>query len=287
MARSINTIQQSIIDSLVTNMQTIGVAIDPTTWSKRNIMRLWTFIVAAAIGYLEQLIDAFKSSVEATAAKAIPATPAWIQAQILKFQYDAVTPQVVQLVNLVPQYPIVDPTKQIVTRCSVKTDLSYIVKIKVAKQNPPIALASAEKDALQSYMNTIGIAGVAYAIISESADQIYIAANIYFKGQYSTVIQANVIGAINNFLSTFNNINFDGTIKMSDIEGVIRNVEGVNDVVLIQVRVRRDSDTFDTGSDLIANQQIISRFWNSFAGYLISETTTGKTLTDSLTFTAE
>lgn len=284
MARSIDTIQQQIIDSLVSEMTAIGVTIDTTKWSKRNIMRLWTYVVAVAIAFLEQLMDVFKAELEATAAKAVPGNAAWVQDKIFKFQYDAVTPQVVQLINLVPQYPLVDATKCIISRCSVKTDLSGNVLIKVATGNPPAALSAGQTAAAQAYINTIGTAGVYYVVTSNEADKLYINADIYFQGQYSSVIAVNVQNAIIAYLAS---LPFDGVVKISDLENAIKAVDGVNDVIFKNIRARKDSDVYASGANLVLNNQTISRLWNTVAGYIVPETTTGHQLTDSLNFIAE
>lgn len=281
MARQILDIQQQMLDNIAAD-STLGSLL--TSTSKRAIYRLFTYIVAVAINALEQLIDIFTASVEATAAKAAPATAAWLQSQILKFQYSSTTPQVIQLIDFAPAYPVVDETLQIISRCSVTTNLSNNVIIKVATGEPPAALSSPQLSALQAYVNEIGIAGVIYNVTSEASDKLYVQANVYYQGQYSAVIQQNVVEAIQNFLAS---IPFNGQMKVSDLEEAITSVEGVNDVVLVNVRARANGTAFSSGSYLVQNQQVIGRLWNTLAGYIVGETTSSNTLNDSLTFIAE
>lgn len=281
MARSVSEIQQQMLDNIAAD-DTLGTLL--TSTSKRAIYRLWTYIVAVAINALEQLMDIFTADVEATAAAAAPATPSWLQAQIFKFQYDANVPQVVQLINFAPAYPVVDESLQIITRCSVTTNLSNNVLVKVATGEPPAALSSPQLASLQSYLAEIGIAGVVYNVISSAADKLYVQANVYYQGQYSAVIKADVIQAIDNYLAS---IPFNGQVKITDIEDAITSVEGVTDVVLVNVRARADGTVFASGSYLVQNQQTISRLWGTVAGYMVGETTTGNTLADSLNFIAE
>lgn len=281
MARQISEIQQQMLDNIAAD-STLGSLL--TSTSKRAIYRLFTYIVAVAINALEQLIDIFTASVEATAAKAAPATPSWLQDQILKFQYDANTPQVVQLINFAPQYPTVDEALRIITRCSVTTNLSNSVLIKVATGEPPAALSAPQLSALQSYVSQIGIAGVNYAVTSDTSDKLFAQANIYYLGQYSAVIKANVVAAIEAYLAA---IPFNGQMKITDLEDAITGVEGVTDVVLVNVRARANGTAFADGSYLVQNQQTIGRLWATIAGYIVGETTSGSTLNDSLTFIAE
>jgi hypothetical protein len=284
MARPILQTQQQILDNIASD-PTLGTVL--TSTSKRAIYRLLAFIVATAINLLEQLMDVFSANVESIAATASPATPAWIQAQVFKFQYSSTIPQTVQLINFAPSYPVIDTSLQIITRCSVTTTVASQVQIKVAKETTPVALEAAELTALQAYINPpfgIGIAGITYNIISENSDKLYIKANIYYSGNYASVINGNVITAINNYLAA---LPFNGKVKLSDLEIAIRAVTGVNDVLLINVSARPDATAFGSGTYLIQNQQTISRVWNTVSGYIVPETTTGQTLTDSLNFIAE
>ena len=280
MARTIAQIQAQIIATKNAQPELAGL----TSTSKRAIWNLWTFVVAACIAIFEQLLDSFLTEVETQVAQSAGASVLWLQAKMFQFQYDATTPQVIQLINTVPQYPVVDANKRIITACSVTSSLSNQVSIKVAKSNPFVALASAELTAAQSYINTIGAAGITYNVISLNADKLYVQAQIYYQGQYSTVIQQNVIAAINSFLQNLSIVNFNGSMKISDLEIAIRSVAGVNDVVLNNVRGRDDASSFSNGIDLVLNNTVISRQWNTIAGYIVQETTTGKTFADSLTF---
>lgn len=281
MARSISDIQTSMLDAIAADSVLSTLL---TSTSRRAIFRLFTYVVAVAINGLEQLIDIFKAEVEAIAAAAAPATPAWLQDQILKFQYSATNPQVIQLINFAPAYPVIDELLRIITRCSVTTNLSNNVLIKVATGEPPAALSAPQLAALQSYVNEIGIAGVIYNVTSEASDKLFVEANVYYDGQYSAVISANVIEAIENFLAA---IPFNGQMKISDLEEAITGVEGVNDVVLVNVKARSNATAFASGSFLVQDQQTIGRLWSTIAGYMVGETDSGNTLADSLTFIAE
>lgn len=286
MARSVSDIQTQLNTELVTAFATIGITIDTTKWSKRNKMRMFLFVVAVCSAYIEQLMDILKASLETTASQSAAASVLWIQNQMSLFQYSSTDPQVLQLVDTVPVYPIVDPTLRIITACSVTSTTSNEVTIKIAKDNPFVALNINEKNAAQGYINLIGSAGIKYTIKSQEADRIYINANIYYQGQYSSVIKDNVIAALNLFLQNLSVTNFDGSVKMTDLDAVIRSVSGVNDVELLNVK-GRDIDTAFPGIALITNQYTNQRLWKTIAGYCIGEDTTGYTFNDSLNFIPE
>lgn len=279
MARTIEQIQAGII----ADIQATPELAQANSTSRRAIWRLFAYVQASAILLLEQIIDVFTAENDVKIANAIPATATWINAKVFEFQYSATNPQIVQLVNFAPVYPVIDPSLRLISRCSVVTTISNQVIIKVAKQNPPIALTSGELSSLQSYINQIGIIGVNYNCVSLTSDKIMIDAEIYFDGQYSTVIVGTVTNAINTFLSQ---LSFNGVLKVSDIELAVRNVVGVNDILLKNVKMRSDATAFVDGTFLVQNNTVISRIFPTVSGYIVGETTVGNTFTDKLTFIA-
>lgn len=279
MARTIEQIQSSII----AEVQATPELAEANSTSSRAIWRLFTFVQASAILLLEQIIDVFRSENDLRISQAIPATASWINSKVFDFQYSATNPQIVELVDFAPVYPVIDPSLRLITRCSVVTTIANQVIIKVAKSEPPIALTSPELSSLQSYVNNIGIVGVNYSCKSLNSDKIYIDAEIYYDGQYSTVISGTVINAINTFLSQ---LSFNGVLKVSDIEIIIRSVIGVNDVLLKNIKMRSDATSFAGGTFLIQNNTVISRIFPTVSGYIVGETTSGQTFADKLTFIA-
>lgn len=285
MARSIAVINNAIIADYVTRMAAEGYVIDPTKWSKRNLQRLIIYTIAVAIAIFEQIQDAYYGSLEALIATAPAASKAWLQAKVFQFQYDSVTPQIVQLDTdgLFYYYPTVDPLLRIVTRCAVVSTLENEVRIKVAKSEPPEALDALELAALQSYVDTIGIAGVTYSVTSADADRLYLGLDLYYTGQYSSTILDTVTAAIEAYLS---GIPFNGTMKLTDMEIAIMAVPGVQDVVLKNIYARADATPFANATKLVDNGTELSRQWPTFAGYMLPEDTAGQTPADSINLIA-
>jgi hypothetical protein len=280
MARSVDEIQNAII----TVVQATPELAQANSTSKRAIWRLWTYVVAVAINLLEQLLDIFQKNNEAIINLSAPQTAQWLQDRVFKFQYDATIPQILQLINLIPQYPVVDVNKRIVTRCSVTSSISNRVLVKVAKSITPEPLSNSEVTSLQTYVDTLGVAGIKYIISSVDSDKIYIQAQIYYLGSYSAIIQDNVISSINTYLSL---LPFNGTLKLSDLEIAIKNTAGVSDIIFNNVKARRDIDPLSGATSLVLNNTVISKQWPTYSGYIVGETTTGSTLADTLIFIAE
>ena len=289
MARTISDIYASVVYTLTENFSSVGITIDPTTWSKRNIMRVMCFSFATAAAYIEQLMDQLKASIETTASKTPAASTLWIQAKMFLFQYSSTVPQYVQLINTIPQYTTVDPTLRIITACSVTSNTPNEVVVKVAKTSGTdlVALSSSEITASQGYVTTIGTAGIKYTIVSLNSDKIGIEANIYYQGQYSATIQANVINAIKAFFITLSQTNFNGSLKVTDIENVVRGVAGVNDIVILNMTARADTTNYASNTAMVTSSTVVQRLWESQAGYLGEETHTGNDYATTLHFIAE
>lgn len=273
-ARKIDDIKQQMVEAK--DADTL-LAAYLTTTSRRSIFGNFFYIVASAIGIHEQLWDEAESRMENLIEHASPASEAWIRDKMLKFQYDATNPQVAQMIDLVPQYPVVDETLRIITRCSVNTMLGGSVSVKVAKDNS--ALDSLELSAAQAYLDILGIPGIKYNAFSAPADKLFVAAQIYYNGQYSQVISAAVQQAIANYCAS---IDFNGNFVLSDLELAIKAVPGVKDVLFKNVRTRDDNTLLANAAYLVKNQTVTSRVWPTVAGWIIPETTAGSTLADTL-----
>lgn len=297
MARSINTIQNAIIASLVSAAAAAGETITPSEWSAYDYRQLITYATAVVMSTLEQLWDAFTTLIEGKISAASPQTGAWFQAQMLKFQYDATTPQIIQLDEtngtFAPYYPTVNSAFQIIKYCSVVNGAFGSTSIKVAAQSSglPVALSSPQLDAAQQYATELSVPGILLTVSSGNSDKIYIAATIYYNGLYASVIEANTISAIKAYLQTKsadnpNGIPFNGLFTLSDLEVAIKSVAGVKDLVFSNVRGRADGTVYPAGTSLVSSNTVIARQYSLASGYCETETTSGATINDSLTFIA-
>jgi len=167
----------------------------------------------------------------------------------------------------------------------VTTLPNKIVNIKVAKGgNTPTPLDSTELSALTSYLSYINFAGVYFNLISAPPDFIYLGVDVYYNGQFSNVIQTNVEQAVNNYLTNANAEYFNYTIYLSKLVDIIQAVNGVNDVVLRQVEVRPHFTSVANAYVMVDNYQTYIRQYNPYAGYMIPDTATGRTLNDSISY---
>lgn len=287
MARTVEEINTQIVAALTSNFEAVGIPINSTKWSKRNMLRLLCFTFATCTAYIEQLIDSNTVYVEEKIKTSIGATALWLQSKIFEFQYSATNPQYLTMINNVPTYATINTSLMIVTACSITSPYPNSVLVKVAKSNPLESLTTEEKEALDEYVSLLGTVGIDYFVRSFSPDKILIQATIYHNKQYSTTIQANVKAAIESLFLSLSTQDLKGILKVSDIELAIKAVAGVNDVELVYVYGRGDSTLFADKVALISNKQQIERLWVTIAGYCVTETETGSTIDDTLTFIAE
>lgn len=245
---------------------------------------LWKETIAAQLNLNEQLWDKLRDEINAAIASAAPGSAAWIQAKVLLFQYSATNPQILQLIDLVPSYPTVDETLQIVTRCSVSTDLNKIVQIKVAKSDPPVALATLEYNSLTGYLRSMLFAGIDFNLVSDTSDKLYVNAEVFYDGQYTAAIQTNVETAINAYLAA---LPFNGKLKVSSLQDAIQAVPGVTDVKLNTVKARQNSVALGSATiiyDVVTSGQNALE-WATVAGYIVEEDTVGSTFANTITYT--
>jgi len=275
MARSISTIKETVIVEKNAQPTINVIPLAEEGGSRVGILNAIADVFAICQNIQEQLFDDYKSEIELTVSNAIPGTEAYLQKKIFEFQYDATTAQHVEIIDYIPQYATVDESLQIITRASVQSIGNGRITIKVAKSDPPVALAAGELTAFEQYMKNIIPAGPYLTVFSDTADKLYIDAEVFYDGQYVDSIQASVELALKNYVDT---LPFDGVVLNSKIQDAIQAVEGVNDVVLNEVRARRDSVAF-------ASATTVTRQWLTVAGYIVEETTGSNTWADTITYT--
>lgn len=287
MARTVAECNTLLVNNLVANFAAVGITIDPTKWSTRNIMRLLCYTIAIGQATLEQLWDVAIASMNSIQKKAIAGSFLWLQDRIFRFQYSPTTPQLLIFSNGVYDYATIDETLQIIDACAISSTLTNQVNIKVATGSPLAALSGAQLTALQGYVYNIGVAGITYNVTSANPDRLYLEGTIYYNGSYSAIIQNNVINGVTNWLANLSKTRFGGDVLMSDIEAFIKTIDGVNDFIPERVSGRSAAQSMFGGIDLVLYGDWINRKYVTDSGYMIPENNVGYTIADKITFIAE
>lgn len=273
MARTIAEIQAAII----VDKNSRSDLDDLDSPSNVAIWLTWTYIVAVAIQLHEQIFDLFKTDTQTIADAAIPGTLNWWAREIGEFQYSVTNPQNIVLIDLVPTYPTVDESLQILTRVSISETPNLVVNIKVAKEEPPVTLDGLEQASLEDYIDTIKPAGVKTNLINADADRLRIEAIIYHDGAFSSTIQADTFAALENYMAT---LPFDGVVRLVDLVDSLQQVSGFIDIDRISIKAR-------TATTLLVNANEVDRRYDTFSGRIIEEDTAGNSFSDTITFSVE
>lgn len=225
-------------------------------------------IIATEIVVLQNLMSIYETEIEGIVNDAAPETLPWVKDRVLKFQYDASDPQVVQVnSDLSVGYPVENEDLRVVDQCAVVPNSFGGLLIKVASGSPLAPISSPELAALDSYLSTILGGDITYQLINAVADILKLVGTVYYNGQYNSVIVTNVVNALNTYLST---LGFNGIVKISDIVTVIKSVKGVTDVVLTDA-VATSLMGAGTVVNLIESSTEYLREYQSYSGYVVND----------------
>jgi hypothetical protein len=238
MARTITDIQADITNTLVTEMAAINITINPATWSKANLLRLLTYIVAVCQWTIEQLQDAHKAEVNELIAAKKPHSLRWYAEKAKAFQFGY---------NLVPEQDYYDNTgvpEDVIENAKV-VKFAAVVRQKRANGRVYLRIKAAGTDgtdlapldtdqleALREYFNRIADAGVDIEVDSGVADRLQLKMSIYYN---PLILNANgnrldgtqetpVPNAIRAYLQ---NLPFNGLFVLTQLVDALQAVEGV------------------------------------------------------------
>jgi len=279
MARTVDEIQTEIIDAIQADPTLSGL----TSTSAVAFWRLITRVVAGALESEEQINDLFKAELEQIAREAIPGTAQWLQQRVLEFQYDALNPQIVQVIDGRVTYATIDESLRIVTAVAVKEQANGRVLVKAAKDDGSGGLeplTSLEKDALEGYLSRIGFVGIPVDTISQQADRVRVSnGTIYYYKEYDpAVVLSKIEEVYTQYLKDISVENFNGVVVLSEVIDAFQSVEGVADVqnFFLILTIRQFSEPVPGGLAITVQRE-------AAAGYAIPEDTPGYTLADTLT----
>lgn len=278
MARTIEEIQSEIIESK--NAEPELAALNSP--SATAIWRLWTRVVATAINIHEQFLDIARLDLEQIARESIAGTSDWLQNRVLEFQFSVDNPQVINIVNGVATYLNLLPELRIITRASVTEQPNGRVLVKVARGNEVLEPLNNEQiNALISYIDRIGFVGIPIDTVSLNADRLRFEGTILFSGEFvESVVKANVIEAMNEYLASISTFRFDGIFIRENLIDAIQSVPGVVGIDTVNVALNGRQEQEALGG---MNNVNIIREYESFAGYMVGEDTPNNTFNDLIT----
>lgn len=240
-------LHNNILDDTLTDPQLTQL----TSTSRTAIWRLWAFITAVCIWIHEYVWSLYQKEIQTIADSAIPNTAAWLQKQVLLFQYG----HDLLFENYRPYYTTIDLSARIVARAAVIDSVPAVVKVAKMSGSTLSPLSNTELTALGFYIDQIKPVGTPIQLLSLNPDKIKIVAEVHYKGLLSSsAVKQQVELSINNYLA---NLPFDGRLYLSELQDAIQSVQGIVDVYLAYVG-------FQIG--LLPYEQI-TREHQTYAGY--------------------
>ena len=234
MARSVKEIEASLQAEKDSGKYLSLELLDTT--SKSSVLGAMMRVVAFSVAVFEQIQDVFKSEQQAEIERSQVFTNAWYVDKILSFQYG--DPLLFDSVTKRPFYEVIDDAKKIIDRVAV-TGRGQVI-IKVAKGSG--ALSQEELNGAEAYLSKIQCSGAQIGMISLPSDKLKIHADLRLDASYGeSVVLENVELAITEFISK---LEFNGVLRVNDIERVTREVPGVIDLFIKTSEARSDSGNF-------------------------------------------
>ncbi|KAA2245484.1 nucleotidyltransferase [Chitinophaga agrisoli] len=238
MARSVQEIQQTITATYVTEMAAIGIVVDPITWSRVNLVRLFIFIFSAAAFVLESIFDALRTEIENIINALKPHTLRWYVSKVMAYQHGF---------NLLPDSDKYDNTgftdsdieaAKVVKYAAVVEQTNefgrVFLRIKAAAESGGdlTPLSAEQLGGLKEYVARVKDAGVGAQVDSLPADSLKMQWTVYYdplllnsQGGRLDGTDSNPVGnAIRQYLSE---LPFNGLYVLSYHTDAVQAVEGV------------------------------------------------------------
>jgi hypothetical protein len=257
MARSIETIQQQMID----NLQSKGIVVSDSVTS---IRRIWTWVIAFAHYVLERILDVHIVETDEKIAALKPGTLNWYGNKALDFQLGGILIQDSdEYDNTGLSEAQIDAQKIIANKAVVKED--GVIKIKIVRNfNGDYApLDNSQLIAFSHYMlNEVQYAGDDVVIVNATADAIAAEITIIYD---PSIMKANgdlfdgtiqpVRGAAKSY---FKNTNFNGRYFKSKHIETLLTVSGVTDAKIENI----------TATDANGTITAIDMQYQPFSGFM-------------------
>ena len=252
MARTTEEIKQQMTDAFLadeTLRNAYGIA-EGTAWSTAfsavSIENILLFVVAATIHVVERIFDQFKVDVDEKVETAVVASVPWYHKMALEYQHgDSLT---IDTTTYAYGYAEVDDEKRIIKYCAVR-DMGTSVQVLVSGDTggSPSVLDSSVMTPFTAYMNAIKLAGVVLTIASYRSDHVKITARITADPMVinddGTLVSDGTTKPVEDAIRGYlKGILYGGTFNKTRLVDAIQAVEGVEDVELMKVEVRADSE---------------------------------------------
>ena len=248
--RTIQEIKKAMTDEIMINEGLVkAMGLNPETeWdlqvSSVSVINLLIYVVAVAQYATEWLFEQFKHDVEKRIDAALPGTISWYWNKVMNFQYGTD-------LNQYGNYDLIDPSRMIVSHCSVLEVYNGIM-VKVNKGDDFDVLDEKEKNALAAYLNRIKFAGTAVSVYSYQPDDLNLEIKIWRNPLVLNDDGSAVSGDGRNLIEEavkkyLDGIVYGGRFNKTKLIDAIQSVEGVEDIIITSCRFKAyNSDATET-----------------------------------------
>lgn len=235
MPRSLNDIQQSILDDKDSNAELSALEVlttnektslsNLTSTSKAAVWRLFVYIIALAIYTLEQILDVFRTEIEIKVKANRPHTADWYKTKALAFQYGDT------LVDS-DEYTVIDETKKVIKQVAcIEGDRKITIKIATLNGDNLVKVSDNNiVNAFMAYMHKVKDAGTLLEYVNEDADLLRVEYEFYYdplliKSDGTTIdTNINVVNkAIDGYLKS---LDFNGEFDINKMTDYIQSATG-------------------------------------------------------------
>lgn len=247
MARTKTEIKKQITDAFTQNEHIISAYKLDTTKSFEEQFSLVSFentifeIFAIVLFLFEKIFDQHKKEVAEALSEQKPHTARWYRNKALAFQYGF------DLIPDTDKFNNTGKTEDEIENCKIvkysavtesETESRLIVKIATEQGGELQPITAGQKASFESYMNEIKDAGVRITVISYPADKLrlgfkVVRNSLVLDEQGNNILTGTnpVQEAIGNYLK---NLPFNGELSLMRLIDAIQQVEGVEDLALLE-----------------------------------------------------
>ena len=199
--------------------------------------------IAFATYLHEQMWDTFRTLIQGIVDNQYVMSFAWYKAKALEFQKGYQLAFNTNSNQYSYGYKTIDTGAQIVKYCAVRqvtNQSTNVTELHVlfsgeGKQ----AITGDDYNAFCDYMREVGAAGIHYVFISQNPDPVALTMNIIYDQQLMRADGTTFNGDLNSVKQTvdtfFENIEYGGNFRVSDLVAAIKEAEGVNDCIISKI----------------------------------------------------
>ncbi|WP_442265866.1 nucleotidyltransferase [Tenacibaculum sp. ZS6-P6] len=239
MARSINEIQESILESINSDTELNALEVltnnekdNLTSTSKVSIWRLFVFIISVSFWTIEKLFDTLKQEIEELLYLLKPHKPSWYRKKVLDFQFGhELNEKDIYNNDGLTQKQIEDAK---VVKYAAVVEINSILYVKVAGENNTVRakLSDPQEAALIQYIKLIRDAGVKVVLINRDADLLKLEIDAYYNPLEIDANGARLDGSDNEPLQNklkqyLKEFEFNGELVLTKLTDQLQQVQGI------------------------------------------------------------